>query len=82
MNFSGSKGYHIHVSSENVKSLGRDERREIVDYLTGKINFKDYLRFSGGKEEEVMGPKKETPAGLEGYTGVCMISSITQQTKT
>jgi DNA primase small subunit len=61
VNFSGSKGYHIHVSSENVKSLGRDERREIVDYLTGKINFKDYLRFSGAKEEEVLGPKKEDP---------------------
>ncbi len=58
VNFSGSKGYHIHVSSENVKSLGRDERREIVDYLTGKINFKDYLSFSGGKVEEVLGPKK------------------------
>jgi DNA primase small subunit len=61
VNFSGSKGYHIHVSSENVKSLGRDERREIVDYLTGKINFKDYLRFSGSKEEEVLGPKKGDP---------------------
>jgi DNA primase small subunit len=61
VNFSGSKGYHIHVSSENVKSLGRDERREIVDYLTGKINFKDYLRFSGGKEDEVLGPKKGDP---------------------
>jgi DNA primase small subunit len=61
VNFSGSKGYHIHVSSENVKSLGRDERREIVDYLTGKINFKDYLRFSGGKVDEVIGPKKGDP---------------------
>jgi DNA primase small subunit len=61
VNFSGSKGYHIHVSSENVKSLGRDERREIVDYLTGKINFKDYLSFSGSKEEEIMGPKKGDP---------------------
>jgi DNA primase small subunit len=61
VNFSGSKGYHIHVSSENVKSLGRDERREIVDYLTGKINFKDYLRFSGSKEEEVLGPMKGDP---------------------
>jgi len=61
VNFSGSKGYHIHVSSENVKTLGREERREIVDYLTGKINFKDYLRFSGSKEEEVLGPKKGDP---------------------
>ncbi len=33
-NFSGGKGYHIHVSSAEVKELGRDERQEIVDYIT------------------------------------------------
>jgi len=65
VNFSGSKGYHIHVTSDNVKSLGRDERREIVDYITGKINFKDHLRYSGLKEEEILGPKK----GDSGWPG-------------
>jgi DNA primase small subunit len=35
VNFSGSKGYHIHVFSDEVKSLGNKERREIVDYVTG-----------------------------------------------
>lgn len=34
--FSGGRGYHIHVSSERVWSLGSHERREIVDYVTGK----------------------------------------------
>ena len=58
VNFSGSKGYHIHVLSQNVRDLGRDERREIVDYMTGKINFKDYLKFTGTREEEIVGPKK------------------------
>ena len=33
-NFSGGKGYHIHVLAPGVKELGRDERQEIVDYIT------------------------------------------------
>jgi DNA primase small subunit len=65
VNFSGSKGYHIHVSSENVKNLGREERREIVDYLTGKINFRDYLKKIVAKDEIEIGPKK----GDKGWPG-------------
>ncbi len=32
--FSGSRGYHVHVHSEDFLTLGSAERREIVDYLT------------------------------------------------
>lgn len=35
VNFSGGKGYHIHVLNEDVKCLENKERREIVDYVTG-----------------------------------------------
>ena len=31
--FSGSRGYHIHIKTEEVRGLGRRERREIVDYV-------------------------------------------------
>jgi DNA primase small subunit len=31
--FSGSRGYHIHIETEDVRSLGSRERREIVDYV-------------------------------------------------
>ncbi|MDR0198593.1 MAG: DNA primase catalytic subunit PriS [Methanomassiliicoccaceae archaeon] len=34
--FSGGRGYHAHVSSPKVLSLGSPERREIVDYVTSK----------------------------------------------
>ena len=34
--FSGGRGYHIHVFDERVWPLGSHERREIVDYITGK----------------------------------------------
>lgn len=31
--FSGSRGYHIHINTEEVRGLGSRERREIVDYV-------------------------------------------------
>ncbi|OGS47942.1 MAG: hypothetical protein A3K68_07750 [Euryarchaeota archaeon RBG_16_68_13] len=34
--FSGGRGYHVHVFDERVWSLGSHERREIVDWVTGK----------------------------------------------
>jgi DNA primase small subunit len=34
--FSGGRGYHIHIRDQRVLNLGSDERREIVDYLTGR----------------------------------------------
>lgn len=59
INFSGGKGYHIHVLSESVKDLGRDERREIVDYLTGDVNFEDYLTDEGDSRDNwKSGPRK------------------------
>lgn len=33
--FSGNKGFHVHVRSDKFKSLGSEERREIVDYISG-----------------------------------------------
>ncbi|GAG86515.1 unnamed protein product [marine sediment metagenome] len=33
--FSGHRGYHLKVESEELRKLKSDERREIVDYLTG-----------------------------------------------
>jgi len=61
INFSGSKGYHLRIRNEGIRGLGRDERREIVDYVAGTINFVDYLRV---EEDEggipvLMGPKDE-----------------------
>ena len=34
--FSGGRGYHAHVVEERLLQLGSKERREIVDYITGK----------------------------------------------
>lgn len=36
--FSGSRGYHAHVRDPSVHELGSPSRREIVDYITGKVD--------------------------------------------
>ncbi len=41
--FSGGRGYHIHVFDDHVLGLGSHERREIVDYITGKGLSKDNI---------------------------------------
>lgn len=35
LNFSGSRGYHVRVYTRELRALGREERREIVDYIQG-----------------------------------------------
>ena len=47
MVFSGGRGYHLHVRSPKVLELGSEERREMVDYITGR-----------GLEPEIFVPKK------------------------
>jgi len=38
--FSGHRGYHLKIESEDIRKLNSEERREIVDYITGKnLNF-------------------------------------------
>ncbi len=35
VNFSGARGYHIHVDNDWARELGRDSRREIAEFITG-----------------------------------------------
>lgn len=42
--FSGSRGYHIHIGTEEVRGLGSRERREIVDYVMGTgLDMKSFI---------------------------------------
>jgi DNA primase small subunit len=58
VNFSGNHGYHVHVFSEKVKNLGGDERREILGYVSGEVNFKDFLRIVEGNK--IFGPNEKS----------------------
>lgn len=37
LNFSGNRGFHVHVYDEDITKLDSDSRRHISDYITGKI---------------------------------------------
>lgn len=41
--FSGSRGYHAHVRDPSVHELGSPSRREIVDYVTGKVDSDSFV---------------------------------------
>lgn len=51
--FSGGRGYHCHVKDPNILSLDSNERREIIDYITGR-DLKDSLIF----HEQITGLKR------------------------
>ncbi|VVB99487.1 DNA primase small subunit PriS [uncultured archaeon] len=55
VNFSGSRGYHIHVRSETVMQLDREARREIADYVSGTGLAFERLFWADGKK--FLGPK-------------------------
>ncbi len=54
--FSGGRGYHIHVFDERVWELGSHERREIVDWVTGKgLDVDSLFRESAFDKREFQG---------------------------
>ncbi len=54
--FSGGRGYHIHVFDERVWGLGSHERREIVDWITGKgLDVDAVFRESAFDQKEFQG---------------------------
>jgi len=57
--YSGHRGYHIHVNSETVKELNSDERREVVDYVSGmgiRVENLGLIEISAGGRRFIVGP--------------------------
>ncbi len=55
INFSGNRGYHVHVRDPKFLLLGGEERRELVDYVMGQGL--DYTRFFAKDDKgRVIGP--------------------------
>jgi DNA primase small subunit len=57
--FSGHRGYHLKIESEHLRNLNGDERREIVDYLTGE-NLDFEVLGLNKRRETVFGLSKES----------------------
>jgi DNA primase small subunit len=55
--FSGSRGYHIHIDTEEVRGLGSRERREIVDYVMATGLDMDIFSFGNLKRGKRSGEK-------------------------
>jgi len=51
INFSGNRGYHIHIYQEEARQLDQLERREIIDYIRG-IGIEAELHGFGTTKEE------------------------------
>jgi DNA primase small subunit len=42
--FSGSRGYHAHIRDPRVRELSSPMRRELVDFVTGKVDSSEFVR--------------------------------------
>jgi DNA primase small subunit len=77
VNFSGGKGYHIKVFSENVKKLGGIERRCIVDYVSGSgLSLKDFLSLEAVDGHSVVSGPSEGEAGWRGRVYAVMMGFL------
>lgn len=61
INFSGNRGYHLHINSENVLGLDTFARREVSDYIAGNgIEFELFFTTvfaEGTRIKKLMGPR-------------------------
>jgi DNA primase small subunit len=72
INFSGSKGYHIHLRSSAVQGLSQPARIELLDYLTANSLSLENLGFFEShcpKQREAFGWAKRLRSGLVGFLG-------------
>jgi len=83
INFSGNRGYHIHVRDARYQEIGSDERKEIIDYIMGTgLNYRNFF-----EEEEVMarvarlrGPKPDE-AGYRGRFARAVMGTLEREPK-
>ena len=50
INFSGNRGYHVHVKNPKIKNLDQNARREIVDYIMAIGLEPEYHGFNASKK--------------------------------
>jgi DNA primase small subunit len=72
INFSGNRGYHVHVHSPKVRMLNQIARRELVDYIMGTGIEAEYQGFTsrpvgGGSSIHVGGWRTRTIQALYDY---------------
>ena len=59
--FSGHRGYHLHVRTEEVRKLDESQRKEIVDYVLGLGLDAFYQGLYKKPRDAIVGPQREDP---------------------
>lgn len=76
VNFSGNRGYHIHISNETVFGMGPDERKEISNYISANnIEISSFFPALGMKGKKLEGPRP-TDYGWGGKLAKGVISAL------
>lgn len=58
INFSGNRGYHVHVKKESVLQLDSDARKEISDYISGNgLEVESLFPTIGQRGTKLIGPR-------------------------
>ena len=58
VNFSGNRGYHVHVKNKDALTLDASARKEITGYISGMgIDFDDLFPTAGRRGEKLVGPR-------------------------
>ncbi len=76
INFSGNRGYHVHVIDEEFMNLNADARKRVSDYITGKgITLSRFFPNIDDPKKQLRGPKPDD-AGWGGRIARGMISAL------
>ncbi len=76
VNFSGNRGYHVHVKDQSVLDLGSGERKQISDYISGAgIEVGDFFPTIGMKGVRLVGPTLDD-MGWKGKIAKSFISNL------
>lgn len=76
VNFSGNRGYHIHITDERFYPLKTKEREQITGYITARgINMKVFFPSLGERGKRLTGPKPTDP-GWGGKLARGVISAL------
>lgn len=60
VNFSGNRGYHVHVDNKDMLMLDAAARREVTGYISGSgIEFADLFPTAGRRGEKLFGPSSK-----------------------
>ncbi|MEM0106674.1 MAG: DNA primase catalytic subunit PriS [Candidatus Micrarchaeaceae archaeon] len=78
INFSGNRGYHVHVKDKRLFGLNDEARKQITDYITGTgIDLNEFFPNLGMRGEILRGPTPSTP-GWGGKLARGVISALNE----